>query len=157
MLAHARGNVTQARDAFVRGQDAAALGDSPLAQGAFELAYGHFLRRTGRRGAAASRLRTARELLEPLGARPLLARCDVELSACGVRGAHAGGTEDLGLTPREAAVAALVAAGRSNREAGAELYLSTKAIEYHLGNIFAKLGIHSRHELAARLPERDPA
>ena len=35
--------------------------------------------------------------------------------------------------------------------AGAELYLSTKAIEYHLGNIFTKLGVHSRHELAARL------
>ena len=76
-----------------------------------------------------------------------------------MRGArwNVGDTEDLGLTPREAAVAALVAAGRSNREAGAELYLSTKAIEYHLGNIFAKLGIHSRHELAARLPERDLA
>jgi DNA-binding CsgD family transcriptional regulator/tetratricopeptide (TPR) repeat protein len=157
MLAHARGDLTRARDAFVRGQDAPELGDSPFAQGTFELAYGHFLRRTGRRGAAASRLRTARELLEPLGARPLLARCDVELSACGVRGADAVGTEDLGLTPREAAVAALVAAGRSNREAGAELYLSTKAIEYHLGNIFGKLGIHSRHELAARLPERELA
>jgi DNA-binding CsgD family transcriptional regulator len=156
MLAHARGDVPQARDAFAHGQEAAGLGDSPLAQGRFELAYGHFLRRTGRRGAAVARLRTAREVLEPLGARPLLARCDAELSACGVR-AEAGGTEDLGLTPREAAVAALVAAGRSNREAGAELYLSTKAIEYHLGNIFAKLGIRSRHELAARLPERDPA
>lgn len=68
---------------------------------------------------------------------------------------NAGGGEDLGLTPREAAVATLVAAGRSNREAGAELYLSTKAIEYHLGNIFGKLGIHSRHELAARLPDPD--
>jgi DNA-binding CsgD family transcriptional regulator len=45
-----------------------------------------------------------------------------------------------------------VAAGRSNREAGAELYLSTKAIEYHLGNIFGKLGIRSRHELAAGCP-----
>jgi DNA-binding CsgD family transcriptional regulator len=154
VLAHARGEVEGARHAFLRGQKAA--GDSPLALGALELAYGHFLRRTGRRGAAASRLRAARELLEPLGARPLLARCDVELSACGVR-THAGGTEDLGLTPREAAVAALVAAGRSNREAGAELFLSTKAIEYHLGNIFAKLGIRSRHELAARLPTRDPS
>ena len=155
MLAYARGDVTQARDAFVQGQDVAGLGDSPLTQGTFELAHGHFLRRNGRRGAAASRLRSARELLEPLGARPLLARCDVELSACGVRGAGAAGPKDLGLTPRETAVAALVAAGRSNREAGAELYLSTKAIEYHLGNIFAKLGIHSRHELAARLPGPD--
>jgi DNA-binding CsgD family transcriptional regulator len=56
-----------------------------------------------------------------------------------------------GLTAREQAVAALVATGRSNREVGAELYLSTKAIEYHLGNIFAKLGVRSRHQLAARL------
>jgi DNA-binding NarL/FixJ family response regulator len=52
---------------------------------------------------------------------------------------------------REQAVAALVVAGRSNREVGAELYLSTKAIEYHLGNIFTKLGVRSRHQLAARL------
>ncbi len=157
VLAHARGNIKQAREAFVRGRDLAGVGDSPLAQGVSELAYGRFLRRTGRRGAAASRLRTARELLEPLGAGPLLASCDVELSACGVRSAGAADRVDLGLTPREAAVAALVAAGRSNREAGAELYLSTKAIEYHLGNIFAKLGIRSRHELAARLPERESA
>jgi len=153
-LAHAQGNVKQAREAFLRGQTVAAQDDSPLARGAFELAHGQFLRRTGRRGAAVSQLRAARERLEPLGARPLLARCEVELSACGVR-TEAGQTEDLGLTPREAAVAALVAAGRSNREAGAELYLSTKAIEYHLGNIFAKLGIRSRHEIAARLPQRD--
>lgn len=155
-LMHARGNVKQARDAFLRGEQAAALDDSPLARATFELAYGHFLRRTGRRGAAASRLRSARARLQPLGARPLLTRCDAELSACGVR-PEAGAREDLGLTPREAAVAALVAAGRSNREVGGELYLSTKAIEYHLGNIFAKLGIRSRHELTARLPERDPA
>jgi DNA-binding CsgD family transcriptional regulator len=154
VLAHARGDVKQARDAFQRGHEAPDVSDSPLTQGALELAHGHFLRRTGRRGVAAAQLRAARDRLEPLGARPLLARCDVELSACGVR-TNAGGIEDLGLTPREAAVAALVAAGRSNREAGAELYLSTKAIEYHLGNIFGKLGIRSRHELAARLPERD--
>jgi DNA-binding CsgD family transcriptional regulator len=154
VLAHARGDVKQARDAFQRAHEAPGVSDSPLTQGALELAHGHFLRKTGRRGAAAAQLRAARDRLEPLGARPLLARCDVELSACGMR-ANVAGTEDLGLTPREAAVAALVAEGRSNREAGAELYLSTKAIEYHLGNIFGKLGIRSRHELAARLPDRD--
>ena len=48
-------------------------------------------------------------------------------------------------------MAALVVAGRSNREVGAELYLSTKAIEYHLGNVFAKVNIRSRHDLAGRL------
>ena len=85
-------------------------------------------------------------------------RARTELSAAGVQ-VRSEGSEDLGLSPREADVAALVAAGRSNRETGAELYLSTKAVEYHLGNIFAKLGIRSRHELAARLsaaPVGDP-
>lgn len=48
-------------------------------------------------------------------------------------------------------MANLVASGKSNREVGEELYLSTKAIEYHLANIFTKLGIRSRHQLAARL------
>ena len=48
-------------------------------------------------------------------------------------------------------MARLVAAGKSNREVGAELYLSTKAIEYHLANIFRKVGVRSRHQLAARL------
>jgi DNA-binding NarL/FixJ family response regulator len=61
--------------------------------------------------------------------------------------------EALGLTPTELAVARLVARGRSNREAAAELYVSVKAIEFHLGNIFAKLGIHSRRGLAERLGE----
>ena len=45
----------------------------------------------------------------------------------------------------------LVAEGLSNREVAAELYLSTKAIEYHLSNIFAKVGISSRRQLRAAL------
>jgi DNA-binding NarL/FixJ family response regulator len=48
-------------------------------------------------------------------------------------------------------VARLVAEGLSNREVAAELYLSTKAIEYHLSNIFAKVGITSRRQLRAAL------
>jgi DNA-binding NarL/FixJ family response regulator len=45
-----------------------------------------------------------------------------------------------------------VASGKSNREVASELYLSSKAVEYHLANIFTKLEVHSRHELASRLP-----
>ena len=47
--------------------------------------------------------------------------------------------------------ATLVAAGRSNREVAAELYLSVKAVEYHLGHIYAKLGIASRRQLGDAL------
>jgi DNA-binding NarL/FixJ family response regulator len=111
-----------------------------------------FLRRARRRGAAAELLGAARERFERLGARPWLARCDAELAACGIRTATPGASDETsGLTAREQAVAALVVAGRSNREVGAELYLSTKAIEYHLANIFTKLGVRSRHQLGARL------
>jgi DNA-binding NarL/FixJ family response regulator len=56
----------------------------------------------------------------------------------------------LALTEREQDVAALVAKGLTNREVAAELYVSTKAVEYHLGNVFGKLGISSRRELRNR-------
>jgi DNA-binding CsgD family transcriptional regulator len=48
-------------------------------------------------------------------------------------------------------VARLVSTGRSNREVAAELYVSVKAVEYHLGHVFDKIGIRSRRDLAGRL------
>jgi DNA-binding NarL/FixJ family response regulator len=50
----------------------------------------------------------------------------------------------------------LVADGLSNREVAAQLYLSPKTIEYHLAHIFAKLGIRTRYQLAARVRSRAP-
>ena len=61
------------------------------------------------------------------------------------------------LTPAELAVARLVAAGRSNRETAAELYVSVKTVEFHLGHIFGKLGIRSRKDLIARIGRRPAA
>ena len=61
-----------------------------------------------------------------------------------------------GLTPAEQAVARLVAAGRSNRQAAAELYVSVKTVEFHLGHIFDKLGIRSRKDLIARIGAPPP-
>ncbi len=109
------------------------------------------MRESGRRPEAIARLRSARARLEQLGARPYLAACDQELVACGilVPARHAQGI--VGLTATELSVARLVAAGRSNRETAAELYVSVKAIEFHLSNIFTKLGISSRRALAERL------
>jgi DNA-binding CsgD family transcriptional regulator len=151
VLEHALGTMGKARDAFLRGEDVAKTAGSPLAEGTLELAYGQFLRKTGRRGAAASRLLIARERFERLRAQPFVERSDAELSACGVRAQRGDGQSDYGLTPREQAVAALVASGKTNREVATELYLSSKAIEYHLANIFAKVGVRSRHQLSARL------
>jgi len=52
------------------------------------------------------------------------------------------------LTAREREIADLVAAGRTNREVAEQLVLSAKTIEAHLRNIYAKLGVRSRVELA---------
>ena len=84
-----------------------------------------------------------------LGAHPFVARCDDELTACGLPSRRAS-IDPLGLTPSELTVAHLVAQGLSNREAAARLYVSSKAVEYHLGHIYAKLGINSRRQLASR-------
>lgn len=156
--------------AWLSGSLAAEQGDAPAADLAFTAAWRHAhglvlpfhvcrlqladarrLRQDGRRAEAIARLRAARPRLVSLGARPYLAACDVELSACGVQSAGGQLPETLGLTPSELAVARLVATGRSNREAAQELFVSVKAIEFHLGNVFTKLDIHSRRALATRL------
>jgi DNA-binding NarL/FixJ family response regulator len=54
-----------------------------------------------------------------------------------------------GLSAREVQVLALVAAGNSNRAIAAELFLSEKTVERHVGNILAKLGVGSRTAAAA--------
>ncbi len=64
------------------------------------------------------------------------------------------GTDRLGLTGREFEVLRLVAAGRSNREIAAELFISAKTASVHVSNILAKLGVASRGEAAARAHDR---
>jgi DNA-binding NarL/FixJ family response regulator len=150
-MEHARGRPAKARAAFREGQVAAKTTQSPVTQARLELARGQFLHKSGQRRDAIAALRLAAELFEQLGARPLLERCNVELAACGVRAPSQRADGDVDLTAREQVVARLVASGKSNREVASELYLSSKAVEYHLGNIFTKLGISSRHELGSRL------
>jgi DNA-binding CsgD family transcriptional regulator len=55
----------------------------------------------------------------------------------------------LGLTRREAEVLALVAAGRTNRQIGQELFITPKTAGVHVSRILAKLGVTSRGEAAA--------
>lgn len=125
-----------------------------LADGLLALAYGRLLLVANRRKAAAVPLLTGRAILGGLGASRLAADCERALVACGVTGrpgGQAGGVRLAALTPREQVVARLVASGLTNREVAAELYLSVKAIEYHLRSVFAKLGIRSRRELPVQL------
>ena len=128
----------------------------PLALAQLEISDARRLRAAGQPQAAVARLRSARQRLITLGARPYLQICDRELAAYGA----AAGTETAlalpGLTPAEQAVARLVATGRSNRQAAAELYVSVKTIEFHLGHIFDKLGIRSRKDLITRSAAPQP-
>ena len=69
-----------------------------------------------------------------------------------LRGGRAGSSpapHRLGLTAREFEVLRLVAAGRSNPEIAAELFISAKTASVHVSNILAKLGVSSRGEAAA--------
>ncbi len=123
----------------------------PLALAQLEISDARHLRAAGQPQAAVARLRSARQRLITLGARPYLQACDRELAAAGAPAGSETAPALPGLTPAEQAVARLVAAGRSNRQTASELYVSVKTVEFHLGHIYDKLGIRSRKDLINRI------
>ena len=98
-----------------------------------------------------------------MGARGWAERTRTELRATGEQQARRTETAAEQLTPHELQIAVLVAQGMTNREAAAALFLSPKTIEYHLGQIYRKLDVRGRAQLARlmamELPEgeRDPS
>lgn len=80
-------------------------------------------------------------------------RVDDELRAAGgsTAGADGAGGALTSLTPQELHVALTVARGATNREVATALYLSPKTVEFHLSQVYRKLSIRSRTELAARI------
>jgi DNA-binding NarL/FixJ family response regulator len=116
--------------------------------------YGRFLRARRRRPEAVAQLALAHQLLSDVGAEPYRRRVAEDLESCGLHPNAPSKRSPLGLTDREQDVASLVAKGLTNREVAAQLYVSSKAVEYHLRNIFGKLGISSRNDLPAALSAR---
>jgi DNA-binding CsgD family transcriptional regulator len=158
-LARARGRVAAAQGDRDRAEAAFALAlnrfeglSMPFEQALTLLAYGQFLRRAGSRRAAVTALMAARGHLVDLDAVPYQERCDRELAAAGLSPARRG-TDGTHLTSQERAVARLVASGHTNRETAAELVVSVKTVEFHLRNVYQKLGISSRGQLKAALSE----
>ena len=96
-------------------------------------------------------LTTARQAFALLGARVHVQRCDRELrTGRGASSLHEGDLESL--TAQESTVTRLVADGLTNKQVATEMLLSTKTVQYHLTRAYAKLGVRSRTELAARFP-----
>jgi DNA-binding CsgD family transcriptional regulator len=134
---------------------AAALRDGPDADRPFErartlLAYGEWLRREHRRADARVRLRAALEIFQRTGARLWADRAHAELRATGDRSARVDTAPGLAasLTPQELHVVRLAATGATNRDIGAQLFLSPRTVAQHLHRAFPKLGITTRRQLA---------
>ena len=99
----------------------------------------------GNRREAVDYLRAAHELFAGVGAEPYRQAVADDLASCGIRTATK--QSPLDFTEREQDVVALVRKGMTNKEIAAEMYVSEKAVEYHLRDVYGKLGISSRREL----------
>ena len=120
-----------------------------------QLIYGSHLRRVKRTTDARSQLAAAAEIFRRLGAIPWAARADGELRATGVT-VSAPGTGPASLTPQQRQIALLAAAGHTNKEIAARLFLSPRTVSTHLHQVFPKLGITSRAALRDALADTPP-
>ncbi|HEY0816280.1 MAG TPA: LuxR C-terminal-related transcriptional regulator [Pseudonocardia sp.] len=121
------------------------------------LVYGEWLRRAGRRADARVQLRTAHAMATTIGMDAFAERARRELVAAGEREHDAAVETQAALTAQEAEIAQLAAAGRTNVEIGARLFLSPRTVEWHLRKVFIKLGVGSRRDLRRALGPVDPA
>jgi DNA-binding NarL/FixJ family response regulator len=87
-----------------------------------------------------------------MGAEAFAERTRRELIATGekVRRREVGGRNNL--TPQELHIARLARDGHTNPEIGAELFISARTVEWHLRNVYTKLGISKRRELKDAVP-----
>ena len=123
------------------------------------LLYGEWLRGEDRRRDARAELRTAYDQFTTMGIEAFAERARRELLATGDSVRKRTVLTGSELTVQEAHIARLAVDGRTNVEIGAQLFLSTRTVEWHLGKVYGKLGVGSRRELRqalASLEGQDP-
>jgi DNA-binding CsgD family transcriptional regulator len=126
----------------------------PLEEARLHLDYADVLLTADLAASARSHYSAAIGLLEPMRARPYLDRALAGLATARGKRRTPDSTAThpaAALSPQERTVANLVAEGLSNREIARRLTLSVKTIEYHLSNVYDKLGMRSRAALAVRI------
>jgi DNA-binding CsgD family transcriptional regulator len=116
------------------------------------LLFGEWLRRERREADARAQLRAAHNMFAAIGMQAFAERARQELLATGGRVRRRAAVTHGELTPQEAQIARLARSGLSNPEIAAQLFLSPRTVQYHLGNVFTKLDITSRRQLRQALP-----
>jgi ATP/maltotriose-dependent transcriptional regulator MalT len=122
-----------------------------LAVARAELLYGEWLRRRGRKADAMRHLSAAHEALTEMGLQSFADRARREIAATTKRRVRRYLDDPTArLTVQEVQVAQFAQAGLTNREIGGRLYLSARTVEWHLRNVFGKVGVTTRQELRGR-------
>jgi DNA-binding NarL/FixJ family response regulator len=143
------GNDTMAEEHFREAIRLHRASNTALELAKTELFYAHQLRRSRKPRAAREHLRDALKIFQDYDAELWVERTRAELRAAGEAVGAVGPKTAATLTPQQEQIAQLVAEGATNREIAAQLVVSPRTVDHHLRNIFAKLGVRSRVELAA--------
>jgi DNA-binding NarL/FixJ family response regulator len=159
---HAGDPVRAAEHALSSAEAAQKLG-APIESALSRTLAGRALAEAGQRGRAAAELERAAEALDSCGALHYRQSADRELGKLGrrphrrTRPGKTDGSDIEALTERELQVARLVVDRKTNAQIAAELFLSQKTIETHLSNIFHKMRVTTRVDLARAVERADPA
>jgi DNA-binding CsgD family transcriptional regulator len=137
-----------AEEAFAAAVEMHAGASRPFDRARTELAFGEYLRRARRRLEAREHLRAALDGFEALGAPAWAESARAGLRASGQTARRRDASTLDELTAQELQIAHYVGEGLTNRDVAAQLFLSPRTIDFHLRNVFRKLGISSRIELA---------
>ncbi len=150
MLHAARGDLESAAGSVEQALQTHERLPMPFERARTELLMGMLQRRRRRREAAITALRRSLEAFDSCGAQLWAGRARAELSRADI---SAGGSSAL--TASEQRVAELAAAGRTNRDIAATLFISTKTVEANLARTYRKLGIRSRSQLGSHVRPGD--